>query len=61
LGNFKRTCYIIGLEIFNLFNNQNAITNTCLRCLFQKWICSKLYDDTCLMLLSQVVKIISNY
>jgi hypothetical protein len=26
LGNFKELA--IGLEIFNLFNNQNAITNT---------------------------------
>jgi hypothetical protein len=33
LGNFKLA---IGLEIFNLFNNQNAITNTWVRDAYSK-------------------------
>jgi hypothetical protein len=34
LGNFKELA--IGLEIFNLFNNQNAITNTWVRDAYSK-------------------------
>jgi hypothetical protein len=34
LGNFKELA--IGLEIFNLFNNQNAITNTWVRDVYSK-------------------------
>jgi sigma54-dependent transcription regulator len=34
LGNFKELA--IGLEIFNLFNNQNAITNTWVEMLIPK-------------------------
>jgi hypothetical protein len=34
LGNFKELT--IGLEIFNLFNNQNAITNTWVRDVYSK-------------------------
>jgi hypothetical protein len=33
LGNLKE---LIGLEIFNLFNNQNAITNTWVRDVYSK-------------------------
>jgi hypothetical protein len=46
LGNFKELA--IGLEIFNLFNNQNAITNTWVWCVFLKANMQfKLYDDAC--------------
>jgi hypothetical protein len=34
LGNFKELA--IGVEIFNLFNNQNAITNTWVRDVYSK-------------------------
>ena len=34
LGNFKELA--VGLEIFNLFNNQNAITNTWVRDVYSK-------------------------
>jgi hypothetical protein len=34
VGNFKELA--IGLEIFNLFNNQNAITNTWVRDAYSK-------------------------
>ncbi len=34
LGNFKELS--VGLEIFNLFNNQNAITNTWVRDVYSK-------------------------
>jgi hypothetical protein len=36
VGNFKELA--IGLEIFNLFNNQNAITNTWVRDAYSKII-----------------------
>jgi hypothetical protein len=46
LGNFKELA--IGLEIFNLFNNQNAITNTWVRDAYSKMnMRFQLYDDTC--------------
>jgi hypothetical protein len=52
---FQRTCY--RLEIFNLFNNQNAITNTWVRDAYSKMnMRFKLYDDTCFNVERQVVK-----
>jgi hypothetical protein len=50
VGNFKELAIS---EIFNLFNNQNAITNTYVRDVYSKMnMRFQIYDERVLMLLS---------